>query len=440
MDPIKMADSLQRTPDLDALTQAFNGFIYICSQDHRIEYMNDKLRERTGYDATGEYCYKILHDCDDVCPWCNNDILFREMKPIRHQLKSPKDECWYHVINTPICNVDGSLSKQSLIMDITESYLSREELSLLKTMMNQSNDAMFVIDADTSNFIYVNDKACSNLGYSRAELLTRRILDISASFMDMPSWQSHAALIRKQSRAFEAGHIRKDGSHIPVEVTASYVHFRDKNFIVSVVRDISDRKMLEHELQRQAHSDCLTGLANRRHFIEQSEKEIARTLRYERPMSLLMLDIDHFKDINDTHGHNAGDISLQMFATHCQEALREIDIIGRVGGDEFVIILPETDVAGAHELAERLCQSIASQTMTTEKGASIGLTVSIGLTTLAVGGEANLDSLLSQADEALYRAKSFGRNRVCVFSLQGSKFSAPASNLREPGDAGFAGS
>ncbi|MBU0665139.1 MAG: diguanylate cyclase [Proteobacteria bacterium] len=415
-DPIKTADSLQRMPDLDALTKACNAFIYICSQDYRIQYMNDKLCERTGYDATGEYCYKILHGCDDVCPWCNNDRLFSEQKPIRYQLKSPKDERWYHIINTPICNIDGSLSKQSLIMDITESYLVREELSLLQTLISHSNDAIFLIDADTSAFIYVNDKACSNLGYSTAELLTRRVIDISASFVDLPSWHSHAAHIRKKNRVFEAGHIRKDGSHLPVEVTASYVPHHEKNFIVSVVRDISDRKILEHELQRQAQSDYLTGLSNRRYFIERSEEEVARAFRYGHPMSLLMLDIDHFKDINDTHGHHAGDTALQMFAAHCQEALRETDIIGRVGGEEFAVILPETDGEGAYEIAERLCQSIASQIMTTEKGVSLGLTVSIGLTTLAVGGEANLDPLLKQADEALYKAKCTGRNRVCAFS------------------------
>ena len=115
--PQTTARSLQRAPDLDALTLAFDGFIYICSQDHRIQYMNDKLRERTGYNATDEFCYKILHGREEVCPWCNNDRLFREQKPIRWQLKSPKDERWYDIINTPIRNTDGTLSKQSLIMD-----------------------------------------------------------------------------------------------------------------------------------------------------------------------------------------------------------------------------------------------------------------------------------------------------------------------------------
>ncbi|MCX5871476.1 MAG: PAS domain S-box protein [Deltaproteobacteria bacterium] len=236
------ASSLQRVPDLDALTLAFDGFIYICSQDRRIQYMNDKLRERTGYDATGELCYKILHGREELCPWCNNDQLFREQKTLRRQFKSPKDERWYDVINTPIRNSDGTISKQSLLMDITETHLAKEELSLFQTLINQSNDAIFVIDADTSAFIYVNDKACSSLGYSTTDLLALRVIDISTNFMDMPNWLRHAARIREQNRLFEAGHIRKDGSHIPVEITASFVPRREKNFIVSVARDISERQ------------------------------------------------------------------------------------------------------------------------------------------------------------------------------------------------------
>jgi two-component system, cell cycle sensor histidine kinase and response regulator CckA len=241
-DPSKTVNSQRRVPDLNALIHAFDGFIYICSQDYHIQYMNDKLRERTGYDATGEYCFKILHGLETPCSWCNNDKLFRERKPIRWQLKSPKDERWYDIINTPIRNEDGTFSKQSLIMDITESYLAKEELSLFQNLINQSNDAIFVIDADTSGFIYVNNKACSNLGYSAAELLDLRVPDISMHDPDMSSWHNHVARIREQSLLFETEQIRKDRSLIPVEVNAGFVSCREKNFIVSVVRDISEHK------------------------------------------------------------------------------------------------------------------------------------------------------------------------------------------------------
>lgn len=241
-DSLKTMNLQPRTPDTDALIQAFDGFIYICSQDYRIQYMNDKLRERTGYDAIGEYCYKVLHDFEKVCPWCKNDTLFREQKTIHWQIKSPKDERWYDIINTPIHNADGTLSQQFLIMDVTESYLVKEELALLQTLINQSNDAIFVVDAETSALLYVNDKACSNLGYTTAELLALRVIDIATHIVDMPDWQRYVARVRKQSRLFEGEQIRKDGSRIPVEINARFVSRQGQDFLVTVVRDISERK------------------------------------------------------------------------------------------------------------------------------------------------------------------------------------------------------
>ena len=160
----------------------------------------------------------------------------------RWLLKSPKDERWYDIINSPIRNDDGTLSKQSLIMDITESHLAKEELSLFQTLINQSNDAIFVVNADSSAIIYVNDKACSSLGYSTAELQSLRIIDIATNVFDMPSWHSQVSRVREQSHIFETEQIRKDGSRFPVEVNTSFVPLGEKNFIVSVVRDISERK------------------------------------------------------------------------------------------------------------------------------------------------------------------------------------------------------
>ncbi len=238
----KTINLLPRAPDTDALLQAFDGFIYICSQDYRIQYMNDKLLERTGYDATGEYCYKVLHDFEKVCPWCKNDTLFSEQKSVRWQIKSPKDERWYDIINTPIHNADGTLSQQFLIMDITESYLAKEELSLMQTLINQSNDAIFVVDAETSALLYVNDKACSNLGYTTEELLALQVIDIATHIVDIPDWQRYVARIREQNNLFESEQIRKDGSRIPVEINARFVSRHGQNFLVTVVRDISERK------------------------------------------------------------------------------------------------------------------------------------------------------------------------------------------------------
>ncbi|TRW99737.1 sensor domain-containing diguanylate cyclase [Candidatus Methylobacter oryzae] len=177
--------------------------------------------------------------------------------------------------------------------------------------------------------------------------------------------------------------------------------------------DITDRKLLQIELEKQAHTDYLTGVSNRRHFIEQAELELSRAIRYGNPLSIFMMDIDFFKQINDTYGHNAGDTVLKKLAAVCWQTLREVDIIGRLGGEEFAVLLPETGLEEATEVAERLRASLANVKIPQENGPPLQFTVSIGVLSLA-SKDGNFDSLLHLADNALYEAKKSGRNKVCI--------------------------
>lgn len=183
--------------------------------------------------------------------------------------------------------------------------------------------------------------------------------------------------------------------------------------LVGTNEDITERRALLDKLELQANQDYLTGLSNRRHFMEQGEIELARVQRYGEALSAFMLDIDYFKNINDTYGHKAGDIVLQKLGQLLRETLRTVDIIGRIGGEEFAILLPETDLQEAAEIAERLREIVASSDVILEAGLPLHFTVSIGVATLTEKG-INLDILLSLADKALYHAKENGRNRVCV--------------------------
>lgn len=174
-------------------------------------------------------------------------------------------------------------------------------------------------------------------------------------------------------------------------------------------RDITDRMRLEGELRRIATTDELTGLLNRREFLERAGREFSRSLRYGSHMSVLLLDIDHFKEINDRYGHATGDEGLRAFARAGEACVRGTDIFGRLGGDEFAVLLLETEAADAVELAERLRTTLDAVTVESDEG-PVGFTVSIGVATRA--GDRNLDELMSRADRSLYRAKGAGRDRV----------------------------
>jgi len=185
--------------------------------------------------------------------------------------------------------------------------------------------------------------------------------------------------------------------------------------LVGTNEDITEHRTLLGKLELQANQDYLTGLSNRRHFMAQGEIELARVQRYGESLSAFMLDIDHFKNINDTHGHKAGDIVLQQLGHLLRETLRTVDIIGRIGGEEFAILLPETGLQEAVEIAERLREIIAHSDVILDAGLPLHFTVSIGVATLKDKG-VNLDILLNLADKAMYQAKGSGRNRVCVSS------------------------
>lgn len=168
------------------------------------------------------------------------------------------------------------------------------------------------------------------------------------------------------------------------------------------------------EVQRFAALDPLTELFNRRRFFELAENEFQRALRYKHPLSVLMIDVDHFKNVNDEHGHQIGDLALSGFAKRCKETLRASDIMGRLGGEEFAIILPETDLEHAMMAAERLSQLIRETQILFEQNNIVQITISVGVASLdhAIG---SLDLLLKHADTALYSAKEAGRNCVCMW-------------------------
>jgi len=177
-----------------------------------------------------------------------------------------------------------------------------------------------------------------------------------------------------------------------------------------VIRDISDKREAGERIREAASCDHLTGIANRRAFFEAAEFELERWQRAPRPLSIIIFDADHFKRINDTHGHPVGDAVLRHLATVLSTTFRQIDIVARVGGEEFAILLPSTDLTDAIAVAERVRRKIAAASVDVD-GKQIPYTVSGGVATMDAS-LAGLDALMKRADTALYAAKAAGRNRI----------------------------
>ena len=169
---------------------------------------------------------------------------------------------------------------------------------------------------------------------------------------------------------------------------------------------------VREEVHALAITDELTHIFNRRHFMKLAEYELERAKRYLHALSILIIDIDNFKSVNDNYGHLCGDAVLQELSSTCQSILRQCDIFARFGGEEFILLLPETDSASVLKVASRLCQLVANHVVE-YKEAQIRVTISVGVTTFDPATD-TLDNLLNRADQALYQAKRMGKNRLQV--------------------------
>ena len=201
-----------------------------------------------------------------------------------------------------------------------------------------------------------------------------------------------------------------------LEISARVMEFENEIVLYSAFKDITSQKIHERELFEKAVLDPLTGCYNRRQFQELAGKEIRRAWRYNKSFCIAMIDIDHFKQVNDTHGHAFGDVVLKTMSSVCRHSLRDTDIFARYGGEEFVLLLSETDLEGGILVAERLRENVANTNIPLPDGEPFSITISLGI--IASGTFESLEDLVKGADTALYQAKETGRNKVCAYSQE----------------------
>lgn len=293
--------------------------------------------------------------------------------------------------------------------------------STFRSLVEQSVDTIFRM-TPACEILYVSPAVRRQLGYEPEELLGKIVFDL---IYEPDRLIARAAAAKSGEPGIDNSPgtqrwMHKDGHLVWIEVNGRMV--RDKNDqpkeIIIVLRDISDRKALEEQLQRLATTDALTGLRNRRGFDETLDREWKRSLRAGSPTSLLLLDLDHFKRLNDAYGHAVGDDCLRAAAQALRGAVRrEIDDVFRYGGEELAAILPHTDLEGAVRVAENVCRAIAALRVPHRENHEGGgfMTASVGVATALPrnGGTTHMPvALLQAADTALYKAKQLGRNRV----------------------------
>lgn len=285
-----------------------------------------------------------------------------------------------------------------------------------EALLMTAGEGIYGVDRD-GKASFINPAALRMLGISREEIIGRNQHELihhhhpDGSLFPYTECPVFRTLADGQRRTREEWFLRGNGEGFPVQMTvAPIMENGERDGAVVVFRDITDLKEKEEALVQLARTDPLTGVASRRFFLELLNREIGRQQRTAQSVALMMSDLDFFKRVNDTYGHAVGDTVLRHFTDLAQRTLREIDIIGRLGGEEFAMLLPGCDAEQAAAAAERLRQALEKEPAETELG-PIFITVSSGVTLLQQGDE-SADQPLQRADDALYAAKSAGRNCV----------------------------
>lgn len=425
-----MAEALARSEEqYRRIVETAAEGIWAMDRHFRITFFNQRMIDLLGYapeEMLGQPVDAFLFDEDLAA---HQKMMAQRMRGEnaiyeRRFRRKDGDALWAIVSATALRDADGQFAGSfAMFTDVSERKRIEQAFQAshdyISAVLDMVNDAVFVNDAQSGRIIDVNRRMCEMYGYRREEVLELSIGQLS---LDQEPYSERAALSKLRrvraegSQTFEWIARSKSDRLFWVEVNIRFAVIGGEERFISTVHDITERKQMEEELRRLSTLDSLTGLLNRRQFFNLAQQEYERFRRYHRPLALIMADIDYFKPVNDQHGHLVGDQVLQQVAETLQRNLRQVDILGRYGGEEFVIVLPETDTATAQALAERLRAAIAQAVVVTAQGA-VSVTLSLGVAAISDGHPMSLERLLDSADQMLYQAKQAGRNCVRVWDV-----------------------
>jgi diguanylate cyclase (GGDEF)-like protein/PAS domain S-box-containing protein len=436
--------------DLQALIDAAPGVSVLIDLNGNILVINQAGARHFGIDPQAARGCNLYAFFPQTLAGSRRDMLdmaARERRPLLFE-DSREDRDYRHS-TVPVIDADGEIRRLAIFTtDITEQNAASAELrkseAQYRFLAENSADVAWQLDTDL-RFVYIS-KADENLrGIPREQVIGTSVWDFyppQGKAILLAAIQARNAQEARGERVtqplyIETPQLRRDGSEVWVETVSTRIY--DENGTLSgyigVTRNIEERRRyqamlenanqqlqvqlaeitaLQNQLQEKAMRDGLTGLYNRHYLHETLPRELARAEREALPLAVVMIDIDHFKAINDTHGHMAGDQALQRIAEILQHLTRESDLVCRFGGEEFLVALPGLTLPDALARTETWRTAIAAARLD-QAGQSIRLTASQGIATFPEHGR-NDATLLANADAALYAAKRAGRDRICVYA------------------------
>jgi diguanylate cyclase (GGDEF)-like protein/PAS domain S-box-containing protein len=405
-----------------ALEAAANGVV-ITDFQGRIKWVNNAFTTMTGYsreEVVGKNPRLLKSGKQSKAYYADLWSTISAGKVWRGEIVNRrKDGTTYseEMTITPVTQGHSKKAETQFIaikQDISRRKEAEKELRLAEFSLEHASDNIFWSDSQ-GRFVYVNEAACRALGYSREELLSLSIPDLNPRFRKEGDWPAFWQELKRQgSITFEGQNTTKQGQVFPAEVTANYLEFNGREYSFAFVRDITERKVAEERIRFLAYSDALTGLPNRRLLQDRLTQALASARRQKGRVAVLFLDLDKFKNINDSLGHAVGDLLLQEVAGRLRNATREQDTVARVGGDEFLIVLSELkELTDAAVAAERLMDAIIGEY--TIQSHSLNITCSLGISVFPEHGT-DTESLIKNADAAMYSAKESGRNNFRFFT------------------------
>ncbi|MFM4993050.1 diguanylate cyclase [Aeromonas veronii] len=418
--------SIQLQHELDHLKAIFNetdAYLFTKDLAGRYTYANQAVLDLFGctlaeLQGQDDRAFFDLEFSDAVK---RNDQLVLEQQLALAQeeinyLKTTGEKRCYWTVKKPIHDKDGNLiGLCGISTDITEHKLIEarmaEQHQLLEIILANVDAHIYMKDS-LHRFLYVNQKVADLLGLPAEQIINRRDDEVIPAASACQLW-------RLDNRVFETGELQageemltdpEGNQHYYWSVKVPFLLGDGTPTLIGISSDITELHQLKEQLHQQSVRDGLTGLYNRRFFFEMCEKNLSLDMRHHLTSVLMVLDVDQFKCINDRFGHPLGDSALVHLGRVMQSVLRSEDVLARIGGDEFAILLPNTTLSAAASLAERLRLQVMQSPLPLPDGDKLVITISAGL---VENGEGELmESLYARADQMLYQAKQSGRNCV----------------------------